>query len=259
MAMQGDTTSHPVPRCLVIGASGCIGAAVCKTMADRDTPLVLAVREVDARAQELQSICGAVGIVVCDVRDEQSVQSAVTRAAEMLGGLDALVLATGLTGDPETYPDDIPGDTTSLEQTDREAFEELMAVHAWGAVTACKAAHPVLRAGGGGNIVLLGALSGTKFVPAPVAVAASKAAVKGVSESVAKSLGPDNIRVNVVAPGLVDGGMGGRLRAAVRDSYAKHTALKRLAAPEEVAEVVAWFALDNTYISGQTVLVDGGL
>jgi NAD(P)-dependent dehydrogenase (short-subunit alcohol dehydrogenase family) len=117
----------------------------------------------------------------------------------------------------------------------------------------------VLRDAGGGNIVLIGSVDGVKPVPAPVHYAASKGALTGMVAALAKELGEHNIRVNMVAPGILEGGISTVLEDRLMKEYLKHCGLKRLGRPSEVANVVAWLVRHNTYVTGQTVLVDGAL
>jgi 3-oxoacyl-[acyl-carrier protein] reductase len=74
-----------------------------------------------------------------------------------------------------------------------------------------------------------------------------------------KAVGAEGILVNCLAPGILDGGIGALLSDTLRDDYVRHCALKRLGTAREVAEWAAWLALVNTYVTGQTILLDGGL
>jgi NAD(P)-dependent dehydrogenase (short-subunit alcohol dehydrogenase family) len=111
----------------------------------------------------------------------------------------------------------------------------------------------------GGNVVLVGSIDGVKSVPSLVAYAASKAALVGMATSLAKELGPKQIRVNVVAPGILEDGVSRALPAELTKEYLKHCALKRTGTIVEVANVISFFALENTYVTGQTIVLDGGL
>jgi NAD(P)-dependent dehydrogenase (short-subunit alcohol dehydrogenase family) len=80
-----------------------------------------------------------------------------------------------------------------------------------------------------------------------------------MAQSLAKELGKDGVRVNVVAPGILEGGLARTLPKALLDEYVRHCGLKRLGRPAEAANVIAWLARHNTYVTAQTVLVDGAL
>jgi NAD(P)-dependent dehydrogenase (short-subunit alcohol dehydrogenase family) len=146
-----------------------------------------------------------------------------------------------------------------MTDVDEPAWDRMLDVNARSAFFAVRSAAPHLRERGGGNIVLLGSIDGVKLVPAPVHYAAAKGALAGMTAAMAKELGPDGIRVNLVAPGILDGGMSRVLPDELRAEYLKHSGLRRYGRMEEIAEYVAWLALHNTYLTGQTVLVDGAL
>jgi NAD(P)-dependent dehydrogenase (short-subunit alcohol dehydrogenase family) len=111
----------------------------------------------------------------------------------------------------------------------------------------------------GGNIVLLGSIDGVKSAPSPVHYAASKGALAAMVKAMAKELGAQNIKVNSVAPGVLEHGLSRVLPDDLRSEYLKHCGLKRLGRVEEVASLVAWLATENTFVTGQTVILDGAL
>jgi 3-oxoacyl-[acyl-carrier protein] reductase len=135
----------------------------------------------------------------------------------------------------------------------------MMAVNVRGAYFVSRSAAAHLRAAGGGNIVLIGSVDGVKAVPSPVHYATSKGALAGMTLSLSKELGADNIRVNLVAPGVLEDGLSNTLPAALRADYVKHCGLERVGKFGEVAAVVRWFAMRNTYVTGQVILLEGAL
>jgi NAD(P)-dependent dehydrogenase (short-subunit alcohol dehydrogenase family) len=97
-------------------------------------------------------------------------------------------------------------------------------------------------------------------VDAPVHFAASKAAVRGFSEALAREIGRYGITVNCLAPGLTDGGLSARLPASRRRDYIRHCALGRVGALEEMAKIVLWMISDEqSSMTGATVVADGGV
>ena len=80
-----------------------------------------------------------------------------------------------------------------------------------------------------------------------------------MASSLAKELGPDSIRVNLVAPGILEAGLSRDIPDDLLSEYLKHCGLKRVGRLDEVASLVAWLAQRNTYVNGQTILVDGAL
>jgi NAD(P)-dependent dehydrogenase (short-subunit alcohol dehydrogenase family) len=134
-----------------------------------------------------------------------------------------------------------------------------MAVNVKSTFFACREVVEVMRRGGGGNVLLIGSVDGLKRVPAPVHYAATKGALGAMVRAMAKEVGTDGIRVNLVAPGVLEGGLSRTLPPSLRADYLRHCGLRRLGTMDEVARLVAWLALENTYLSGQTLAVDGAL
>jgi NAD(P)-dependent dehydrogenase (short-subunit alcohol dehydrogenase family) len=157
-----------------------------------------------------------------------------------------------------TVPHDTPTVHHTMEDVDERAWDTMLDVNAKAAFFAVRALGTLMRARGG-NIVLLGSIDGVKPAPSPVHYAASKAALSGMAKAIAKELGPHNIRVNTIAPGVLDGGLSRVLPDDLRAEYLKHCGLRRLGRLEEVASLAAWLALDNTLVTAQTIVVDGAL
>lgn len=111
----------------------------------------------------------------------------------------------------------------------------------------------------GGDIVLTGALDGIQPVPAPAHFAASQAALLGLTRALAKELGPRGLRINLVVLGVLDGGLAGALPSRLLADYKKFSALGRVGTAAEVARAVRWLALENRYMTGQTVSLSGGI
>jgi NAD(P)-dependent dehydrogenase (short-subunit alcohol dehydrogenase family) len=110
-----------------------------------------------------------------------------------------------------------------------------------------------------GQVLLVGSVDGVKPVPTPVDYGASKAALDGLSRSLSKALGPDGVRVNAVHPGVLTGGLSHALRPGLREDFVKHASLKREGRPEEVAAMIAFMVRENSYVTGQGLVIDGGL
>lgn len=234
------------PRCLVLGGSGYVGSAVCRLLVERGARVVFTYRE-----NEIQ-IPGALAARV-DLRRFAEVQTVVREAAERFGGLDALVQCAGTAGDPALYR----GTGQDKFQTiDEEGWDEMMEVTAKSTFAACQSAARVMQ---GGQIVVVGSMDGVKSVPAPIHYAAGKGALRAMVQALAKELGPRRVLVNMVAPGILDGGLARHLSDELLREYLKHSSLKRTGSASEIAEMVAWLALENTYLTGQSIVLDGGL
>ena len=249
--------SSGLKRCLVVGGSGQLGSAICRALVREDCQVAFTYKGDPERAQALEQELPGSRAYECDLRDFASVRRVVNAAVAELGGLDGMVQAAGVSGDSYYYRSISAADYDRLQPVDQEAFDECMEINARGSFAACQAVAPFLK--GAGNIVLLGAIDGIKPVPAPVHFAASQAALKGMTEALAKELGHHNVCINLVALGILQGGLSENLGQELKDAYLTHCCLKRLGTMQEVAELVAFLVLENTYVTGQTLILDGGL
>jgi len=242
---------------LVIGGSGYLGRAVCVALAALGSRVGLTYRSGRAVADALVARLPDARAWALDLTCIADIGRTLDEAVATLEGLDALVHCAAIGLAPGDPLQDCP--RQRLQDVSEAGWDALMAVNLRSAFFACQAAVPHLRRAGGGNIVLVGSIDGVKPVPSPIPYCASKGALVGMAQALAKELGKDRIRVNVVAPGILDGGLSRTLPKQLLDEYIRHCGLKRLAQASEVANVVAWLARHNTYVTAQTVIVDGAL
>lgn len=237
------------PVCVVFGGSGVVGRAVCRTLVTRGarvgfTFLTQDTNGFDAVSKRL------------DVTDVGAIDRTIDAFHEEFGRIDAFINCAAV---GTTVPHDSPTVHHVMADVDEKAWDAMIDVNAKSSFFAVRRVSALMRAQNGGNVVLLGSIDGVKPAPSPVHYAASKAALSGMVKAMAKELGPYNIRANAVAPGVLDGGLSRVLPDDLRREYLKHCGLKRLGRPEEVASLVAWLAVENTLITGQTIVVDGAL
>lgn len=241
-------------RALVIGGSGKLGGGVCRALLSRGARVALSYHRGEAQARAIEALSPDARAFGVDLASPEQAQALVDEAASWLGGLDALVhCAAVATGRPSGE-----GVYEAFDAIDLASYERLMAVNVRSVFLCCQRAVRFAPAEGA-NLVLVGSVDSEKPLPAPPHYVASRGAVRGLAMGLAKELGPRQIRVNVVAPGLLDEGLSRAVPAALRGEYLKHSALKRLGKVSEVAELVAWLAVENTYLTGRTMSVDGGL
>lgn len=230
-------------RVIVVGGSGVIGKAVIGELLEQDARVGCTFFRNAA----------PVGVVAraLDVTDVDAVAPCIDGLTDELGGLDALIYCAGIgsTHEPERFD--------GLDDVAAAGWDRLMAINVRGAFFAARAC--ARRFDGGGNIVLMGSVDGIKPVPTPVPFAVSKAALRGMVLSLTKALGDRNVRVNLVAPGILAEGASRIIPDALKQEYLRHAGLRRFGEVHEVTGVVAWLALTNTYVTGATVMVDGGL
>lgn len=243
-------------RVLVLGGSGALGGAVVRALAAEGARVAFTYfRNEDAAARLREDVPGTLPLR-CDARRPDEVAGVVEAAAGELGGLDALAHCVAVGVRVECAGRESHHRMPQLEVAD---WDELLDVNARSAFLAVRAAIPHLRAGTNPNVVLVGSVDAIKPVPAPVHYVASKAALHGMAMAMAKELGQDGVKVNLVAPGVLEAGLSRHLPAALREEYEKHCGLKRSARLDEVADLIAWLCLHNTYVTAQRLLLDGAL
>ncbi|MFT4229937.1 MAG: SDR family oxidoreductase [Microbacterium sp.] len=247
----GDRTSLGLPRRVAItgGASG-VGLACARLFHESGAGVGLIGRSstrLEAAARTLDSPAGgAVVPASADVADETGLADAMDRIAEGLGGIDALVVCAGIEGEMGA----------SVSEVTAAGFREVLEVNVLGAFLAVKTALPHLRAASGGTITLIGSDSGFVSVPGMLAYNASKGAIVQLTRALAVELyDEDGIRVNSVAPSIVDTPMA---RRGLGDD-----AMDAPGFPLQTAEDVAWSVayLSSSRaraVNGTTLLSDFG-
>lgn len=241
---------------LVTGAASGIGCAVAKAFAREGAHVWLADINEDALVALTETIGSTANCLPLDISDVHAVESAVAKVGMNSGGIDLLVNAAGLYA-LQPWLEIEPG-----------SWDRIFAVNARGVMQATQAAGRAMIAHGrGGSIINIASAAGRRGDPNSVAYSASKAAAISISQSAAIAFAPHNIRVNAIAPGPVATPMWSevvRLRADRGDQSAEHMAarvpLGRVSTPDEQAQVAVFLAsAESSYVTGQTLNVDGGL
>jgi meso-butanediol dehydrogenase / (S,S)-butanediol dehydrogenase / diacetyl reductase len=234
---------------VVTGAATGMGRALCERLAARGAPVVA----VDLNDEVLlwPKAHSSIVALVADIATEEGNQKMVDTALDHFGAVGGAALNAGvcLAGGIDTMP---------LEQ-----FELMWAVNLRGMVLGIRAVLPALRAQGGGAIVATASIGGLVGDPSMWAYNATKAAIVSVVKSVALEIGHQGIRVNAVCPGPTrDTGMSAGLDTDEPRRFAtlaRETALKRWGtAPEMAAAMDFLLSSDASYITGTTIVVDGG-
>ncbi len=231
---------------LVTGAAKRIGRALALALARAGADVAITYLSSEALARQTLAELRAHGrglAVKCDVREEKSVKAALERVRHEFGGLDVLVNNAG------NY------ETVAFEDLSVVQWDEMFAANVRGPFLMSRLAAPLLRAHKG-RIINLGSLGGSKPWATHAHYCASKAALEMLTKAMAKALAPD-IAVNCVAPGMI--WSSGASPDEFLKKIAAKTPMKRAGTPDDVAEAVLFFATATTFITGQTLLVDGGL
>jgi len=225
---------------LVSGAAGGIGSAVLTALgAAGATALGM---DVAAPAGAMATDCWPV-----DVGDDAAVAGAVQRVRAEYQRLDILVHAAGVTRD------------AVLWKLALEDWDLVQRVNLRGAFLLLRHAVPLMRHGGGGRVVLIGSVNGSRGRFGQTAYAASKAGLLGLAKSAARETARFGIRVNVVEPGMTRTPLTERMSAAHREAAIAESLLGRMAEPEDIAAAVLFLCgPGGRHVTGQTLRVDGG-
>jgi 3-oxoacyl-[acyl-carrier protein] reductase len=234
---------------IVTGASRGIGLAIAERLVADGAKVVITARKEEALAEAAASLGDGNATWVAGKGDDEAHQEeTVATALKEFGRLDILVNNTGI--NPVYGP---------MIDVDRGAAAKIMGVNVISAVAwAQKAYHAALKEGGG-SIVNIASIGGTKPAPNLGMYGTSKAALIHVTKELALELAPD-IRVNAVAPAVVKTRFAGALYEGREDEVAATYPLKRLGVPDDVGSVVAFLLSDDAaWVTGQTIVIDGGL
>jgi len=249
---------------IVTGAAKGMGREICLTLAHAGARVALAAREQGALEQLAHEIAGQKGQALAqatDVTDEAAVEALVHRVRATWGGrLDILVNAAGTTG---------PIETPVWEISEKD-WDAVLAVNLKGTFLPTKHVLPTMIAQRYGKIVNISGTSGLRGYKFRAAYSSSKWALRGFTRTVALEVGPYNINVNALHPGIVSGDRmdtlcrekarkRGWTPEQVYQEYAGEMALGRVTTAQDIAEAVCFLASDDSRnMTGQSVTVDGG-
>lgn len=240
---------------IVTGGGRGLGRAYAEAMAREGAAVVAAdIRDTADTVATIEAAGGQAIGVHLDVADMASCQAMADRAVEAYGRIDILVNNAALYGD-------ISGGR--FDRITEDQWDRVMAVNVKGVWNCCKACVPAMRAAGGGSIINISSLAATYGMPFAIDYATSKAAVIGISRSLARELGRDWIRVNAVGPSAVltegTNEFMGEKKDKALEVIAGNQALQSNLTTDDMVGTIIFLASDaSKFITGQTVMVDGG-
>lgn len=253
-----STPRAPGDTIAVAGATGGLGAAICEALARGGSPLLLGYHHNAAKAETLRNRLEALGapVATCpvDLQDAASVDRFLEEASALSGGLCAVVNATGPA---------IP--LRPLTEISAAEFQRILRCDVEGAFNLLTAAGRQLAASGGGSVLQLLTTAVLRTLENDAMSGVPKTAAMGLVRQLARELGPANVRVNGIAPGVIDAGIvhssftTDPVAEGVISECLARTPMPRMGKPEEVGALAAFLLSEPaSYINGQIIGIDGG-
>lgn len=231
---------------VVTGGTGGLGEAIAKTLHKSGYNVVITYFSNKDIAVDLKDKFGFF-ITKCDVRDEKSVKSAFDEVRKNFGKIYALVNCAGIALRQKVITD-----------VGVDEFKNLLSVNVIGTFNCIKEALPDMISEKRGRIVNVSSVWGIVGGSCEVAYSASKGAVNALTKALAREVGLSGVTVNAVAPGFIDTKMNEHLSDSDVKAFCDGLSLPRIGTPDEVASAVL-FLLENSYVTGQILSVDGGM
>jgi 3-oxoacyl-[acyl-carrier protein] reductase len=239
-------------RCLVTGGTRGLGLAIARAFARHGARVAITystnVRDAEDARAALIALGGDPLVFQGSVADAAHVQRTVADVLARWGGIDVLVNNAGVT---QILP------VALVEEAD---WDLVMDVNVKGAFLFSRAVlKPMIRARSG-RILNIGSFASERVIEAPVHYAAAKSALRGLTEALAREVGRYDIRVNLLAPGLLDVGLAQMLPRHRIDEYLSQSPSGRLGTADELAEIAAFLVSDeNGFMAAAKIVADGGL
>lgn len=237
---------------IVTGGSRGIGAAIAEKLAAEGHDVVINCASSVDKAEAVAEKCRAHGVTAMpmqwDVSDHAACEKALAEIKEKLGVPYILVNNAGITRDG------------LMVRMKEEQFDDVIRINLKGAYNMLQLCGAMMMRAKKGRIINISSISGMVGNFGQINYCAAKAGLLGMTKTAAKELGPRGITVNAVAPGFIDTDMTANLSDDLKEGAKKQIALGRFGKPEEIAGVVAFLASDDaSFITGQTIVADGGM
>ena len=241
-------------RGLVVGASRGIGRVIARKMAAEDAYVAVAARgaeHLESLSREIKEGGGGAVVIVVDCSIQQEAMAAVEQAHQSLGGLDCVVNVAAI------HPE-----WARIGDQPIESWNRTIALNLSGVFYICRAALPLLVAGGGGSMVNVTSVAAFRAWDLVGPYNVSKAGVEMLTRMIAHEYARYGVRANCVAPGVIDAGITDNVLArdpSLRDTLISMHPMGRMGLAEEVAEATIWLLSEaSSFTTGASLAVDGG-
>lgn len=237
---------------LITGASGGIGSEIALRLAKDGFNIAACyytdetgIRELEKKLRETDA---EYRLYKADVSDYEKIKEVFADAAEVFGGVSVLVNNAGV-AQQKLFTD-----------ITQEEFDRITAVNFKGVFNCCQCAVPFMVNRKSGKIINISSMWGICGASCETVYSATKAAVIGLTKSLARELAPSNVQVNCVAPGAIDTKMNNNLTDEDKAAFAEEIPMGRFGTAEEIAGVVSFLAgRDSDYVTAQVIAADGGI
>jgi 3-oxoacyl-[acyl-carrier protein] reductase len=239
-------------RCLVTGGSRGLGRALGEVFAAEGARVAFTFSRNARDADEARRAIAARGVEPLvfqgSVADATHVRATVIELARVWGGVDVLVNNAG------------PTQILPIALLDEEDWDAVMNVNVKGAYLFSRAVLKLMIRARAGHILNIGSFASERIIEAPIHYAAAKSALRGLTEAMAREVGRYDIKVNLLAPGLLDVGLSKALPHHRIAEYLAQCPAGRMAGIDEIARMAVFLvSSENTFITGAKIAVDGGL
>lgn len=230
---------------IVTGASRGIGRSIAKSLAKKDYIVIANYNKSEKEAIELKNEFNNIDIFKADVSKREEVKILVEYTLNKYGKIDVLVNNAGI--DNEKLFQDI---------TD-EDWQNVINTNLYSVFCVTQEVVNNMIHNKSGCIINISSIYAIQGGPCAVAYTASKAGIDGITKSLAKELGPSNIRVNSIAPGFIDTDMNKKYKTSEINDIKNETPLQKIGRPEDIAKCVNWLVEDE-FTTGQIISINGG-
>ncbi len=236
--------------CLITGTSRGIGEATARRFAEEGAIVYANAAKngcIDERSKEWEKKYNTKVVpVYFDVTDEKAAKQAIMQIKKEQGRLDVLVNNAGIMRD------------APIGMVNKELMEKIFSVNVFAVMNMLQLANKLMSRQRSGSIINLSSIVGIEGSAGQLVYSASKGAVAALTKAAAKELAPNNIRVNAIAPGMIDTDMFRSIGAEKIGQLLKHIKMGRLGNPEDIADAIVFLASDlSSYVTGQILGVDG--